>query len=236
MNLILFALTLLVSFVIIRIGAIAFELTGVELSLAKFQAISCFTGTGFTTRESELITASRQRRKIASILMVLGNAGLVTLIATFANSIRPHENEFSRLPLLGMSIPGFLHPWLNLALLAVFAYALYKVLSLRGVRNWLTGVIRSRLMKGRIIKPVPFDELAVATGGYGVVSIEVGGKNRLPGKTLRETKFREMDITILAIGRGSGTVPNPRADEVIQLGDTLFCFGKIDDIRTHLTE
>lgn len=76
MNLLLFALTLLVSFIIVRIGAIAFELTGVELSLAKFQSLSCFTGTGFTTRGSGIITSNIQRRKVASILMVLGNAGL----------------------------------------------------------------------------------------------------------------------------------------------------------------
>ncbi|MBU0630609.1 MAG: hypothetical protein KKC80_06825 [Candidatus Margulisbacteria bacterium] len=56
---------------------------------ARFQSLSCFSGTGFTTQESELVTGHPQRRKIASYLMILGNAGLVTLIATFANTIRP---------------------------------------------------------------------------------------------------------------------------------------------------
>ena len=70
----LFILTLTVSFVVVRIGAIAFQLTGLEWSLAKFQALSCFSGTGFTTKESELITSNKQRRKIASILIILGNA------------------------------------------------------------------------------------------------------------------------------------------------------------------
>ena len=89
MNLILFVVALIASFIVVRIGAIAFQLTGLEWSLAKFQALSCFSGTGFTTRESELIVGHPKRRKIASMLMVLGNAGLVMLIATFANSIRP---------------------------------------------------------------------------------------------------------------------------------------------------
>ena len=39
--LILFILTLIVSFIVVRIGAIAFQLTGLEWSLAKFQALSC---------------------------------------------------------------------------------------------------------------------------------------------------------------------------------------------------
>jgi hypothetical protein len=91
MSWMLFIIMIFVSFVAVRIGAIAFQLTGLEWSLAKFQSLSCFTGTGFTTQEAELITGDRQRRRIASILMVLGNAGFVVMIATFANSLRPQQ-------------------------------------------------------------------------------------------------------------------------------------------------
>ena len=87
----LFIIMILISFVIVRIGAIAFQLTGLEWSLAKFQSLSCFTGTGFTTQEAELITTDKQRRRIASVLMVLGNGGLVVMIATFANSLTPQQ-------------------------------------------------------------------------------------------------------------------------------------------------
>jgi Trk-type K+ transport system membrane component len=75
MNLILFIVTIAISFLVVRIGAIAFQLTGLEWALAKFQSLSCFSGTGFTTREAELITGNPQRRKIATSLMILGNAG-----------------------------------------------------------------------------------------------------------------------------------------------------------------
>jgi hypothetical protein len=71
------------------VPAIAFQLTGLTWSQAKFRALSCSTGTGFTTRESELIIGHSQRRKIASIMMVLGHAGLVIMIATFANTPQP---------------------------------------------------------------------------------------------------------------------------------------------------
>ena len=69
MNLILFIIAIVAAFIIVRIGAIAFQLTGLEWSLAKFQALSCFTSTGFTTKEAELITGNPQRRRIASILI-----------------------------------------------------------------------------------------------------------------------------------------------------------------------
>ncbi len=75
MNIILFIATIVISFIAIRIGAIAFQLTGLEWSLATFQSLSCFTGTGFTTREAELIVGNPQRRRIASVLMVFRKCG-----------------------------------------------------------------------------------------------------------------------------------------------------------------
>ena len=39
---IVFIGALVVSWIIVRIGAIAFQLTGLEWSLAKFQSLSCF--------------------------------------------------------------------------------------------------------------------------------------------------------------------------------------------------
>jgi len=42
MNVLLFIIVLVGSFIIVRIGAIALQLTGLEWSLAKFQALSCF--------------------------------------------------------------------------------------------------------------------------------------------------------------------------------------------------
>jgi len=113
MNPILFITVLIVSFIVVRAGAVAFHLTGLEWSMAKFQALSCFTATGFTTKEAELVTSNRQRRRIASILIVLGHAGLVTMIATFANTLRPRAQGWS-IPFLRETIPAWLLPWINL--------------------------------------------------------------------------------------------------------------------------
>ena len=90
MNLFLLIVTIIVSMIIVRVGAIAFELTGLNWNIAKFQSLSCFSGTGFTIREAELVLGYPQRRRIASYLMILGNAGLVAMIATFANSLSPN--------------------------------------------------------------------------------------------------------------------------------------------------
>ena len=73
---------ILLSVLIVRAGAIALRLTGLDEKTANFQALSAFTRAGFTTRESESVVSHPQRRTIVSWLIVLGNAGIVAVIVT----------------------------------------------------------------------------------------------------------------------------------------------------------
>ena len=235
MNLILFIIVLLISFIVVRIGAIAFQLTGLEWSLAKFQALSCFSGTGFTTKESELIVSNPQRRKIASVLIVLGNAGLVTLIATFANSIRPRATEAKiSLPFLKDFMPSWLVPWTSLAIIIILTLVLYKLFTNIGFTGKLTSILRKFVLKKVIAKPVTFEELLIATGGYGVSRITICPDSPILNKTLIDSKLRNHDITVLAIVRGHETIPNPSADAIFSLDDELICFGRLEDIQKRI--
>lgn len=231
MNLVLFITVLVVSFIVVRIGAIAFQLTGIEWSLAKFQALSCFTSTGFTTKESELITATPQRRRIASILIVLGHAGFVTMIATFANSLRPPA---VKLPFLSDFLSSNLMPLINLTIIAVVIYIIYRIFTNSKMARRLTDALRKRMVKRDIIKSVSFEELAIATGGYGVSKVAVGDTCVILDKTLSDARLRKHDINILAIVRNEETIPNPSADMKIIAGDELICFGKLENIRKQL--
>ncbi len=235
MNLFLFMFILLVSFIIVRIGAVAFELTGLEWSLAKFQALSCFTGTGFTTKEAELITGNPQRRRIASVIMVLGNAGLVTLIATFANTLRPDNlvHKFT-IPFLKVVFPSSLLPWINLLIIIIVTYFGYKFFTRSKLGKGLTDAIRARILKSELVKAVSFEELLVATGGYGISGIRICKNSPILDKTILEADLRKYDITILTVEREGGIIPNPKADTKIFIDDRLICFGKLDNIRNKL--
>ena len=233
MNLLLFIIVLIVSFVIVRIGAIAFQLTGLEWSLAKFQALSCFTATGFTTREAELITGDPRRRRIASVLIVLGHAGLVTMVATFANTIRPRATNLS-IPFMPAYVPSWLRPFINLIIIVAAIYIIYKVFTNTKIARKLTDSLRKRIIKKDIIKSVSREELALATGGYGVSKIQISESNPIVGKALSESGLRKDDITVLAIIRDDSTIPNPVANRKILSGDELICFGKLDIIRKRL--
>lgn len=66
--LILMGLSIILVYVIfIEIFTIIFRLTGLTNDKARFQVISLFTNSGFTTQEAELIVSSRVRRRIANI-------------------------------------------------------------------------------------------------------------------------------------------------------------------------
>jgi len=238
MNLVLFVTVLIVSFTAVRIGAIAFQLTGLEWSMAKFQALSCFTSTGYTTKEAELITGDKQRRRIASVLIVMGHAGLVTMVATLANSLRAQEALESKLskPILPFELPAWLVPLINFAVILLAVYIIYRVATNSVVARKVTHYLRRRLIKRHMFQKVTFEELLIATGGYGVTRVAVAADSRITGQTLIGSDLRKHDITVLAIVRDAETLANPSAITEILTGDELICFGKLENIRKNVCE
>jgi Trk-type K+ transport system membrane component len=81
------------SIFVIRIASVALRFTGIPEAGARFQALSAFSGTGFTTSEAEIVVNYPVRRRIVSILMVLGNMGVVTVFATLAVSLVRTEGD-----------------------------------------------------------------------------------------------------------------------------------------------
>lgn len=74
--------TLTLSLLVTRAAAMAFMLTGLSREAARFQARSAFSGVGYTTSESESIVNHPVRRQIVMGLMLLGNIGVATVVAT----------------------------------------------------------------------------------------------------------------------------------------------------------
>lgn len=67
--------------------------------------------------------------------------------------------------------------------------------------------------------------------GYGVSEIHVPEGSDFVGKTVADSGLRERDINALTLYRGSTVIPNPRADRVLESGDRLLCFGKLELMR-----
>jgi ribosomal protein S6--L-glutamate ligase len=77
--------------------------------------------------------------------------------------------------------------------------------------------------------------LSVSTG-YGVAEILVHTNGEFVGRSLGETGLWERDITVLTVHRGTTVIPNPRKGAVLEVGDRLLCFGKLEEMRSMIPE
>ena len=96
---ILFALIVLIYWVISEMFTILFRFAGLPDEKARFQVLSLLTGTGFTTHESEMILTTPRRRQLARITILFGyvfNLTIVTVIinAFLALRLSQAEHEF----------------------------------------------------------------------------------------------------------------------------------------------
>lgn len=72
--------------------------------------------------------------------------------------------------------------------------------------------------------------------GYGVAEITMPEGSEMVGKTIEESGLRERDIVVLTLHRGTSIIPNPRGSRVIEPGDGMLCFGKLDSMRDLIPE
>ena len=82
-----FAIVVL-SLLITRFAVLVLVVTGLSRESARFQARSALTGSEFTTSESEAVVDHPVRRSVIMRLMLIGNAGIVTVIASLVLSFR----------------------------------------------------------------------------------------------------------------------------------------------------
>lgn len=67
--------------------------------------------------------------------------------------------------------------------------------------------------------------------GYGVSEIYIPEGAKFIGQTIKEVMDDEKDVNALTLYRGKKVIPNPRTDRVIEAGDKLLCFGKLESMR-----
>ncbi|MDH3227768.1 MAG: RimK family alpha-L-glutamate ligase [Thermoleophilia bacterium] len=104
-----------------------------------------------------------------------------------------------------------------------------------------TGIDVAGAVIDYIEEHVQFPELDIAhklrvSRGYGVAELPIGELSVLIGKTIVDSGLREEDILVLTLHREGRVIANPRRDRVIQSGDRLLCFGKLDRIKGFLPE
>jgi hypothetical protein len=194
------------------VGSIALEATGMERSKARFQALSAFSGTGFTTQEAESIVNHPQRRRIAICLIFLGNAGIVAFLILLVLYIRAGMVGPSII-LLGIIVGGLL----------ILIFALWS-----GLVDKLTNAVLALIRTGGAA-PVLF--ILQQEGNYAVARLRVGEGSYLAGRSVKDAGFARRDIIILAITQGKKVLSLPTMNERLQAGDQVLCYGKLSAIK-----
>ncbi|MFG0273780.1 MAG: potassium channel family protein [Phycisphaerales bacterium] len=218
------------AFIIIRIGAKALEMTGVSRDAARFQALSAFFGAGFTTGESEIVVNHPIRRRVIRDLIIIGNIGLLSLLATgvmTASAFRFDTPEHRRDALIRLTIivSGLVVLWLasrsRVVMVAIdhsIAFALRH-----------TGALRA----------LDYEQLLRTHSGYEVAELAVEKGSWLCGKTIGEASLRQRGVNVLSVRRRTGDwIGAPRGATALHDGDTLIAYGAdeaIDRLRDDLT-
>jgi hypothetical protein len=215
MSVVALILVIMLSALIIKVGSVALRMTGIDKESAKFQSLSAFTGTGFTTTEAESIVNHPQRRKVIKGLMIMGNIGIVSAITMLILSFRGGSvtESLAKLGLLG------------LAALAILIFSVAK-----GIENVLDNFIEKRLSKMTHFSMGTFSEIMKLASGYGIAEVLITADHELAGKKLHESNLSQSDILVLAIKRGFHLISTPKAVEHIEAGDRLVCFGLLKNL------
>jgi hypothetical protein len=214
-------LAILISFFFVRGAAIALMMTGLEKNKARFQALSAFSGTGFTTKEAEFVMKHPVRRKIVTWLMIMGNAGIVTVIVTATSSLATSR---------GYQLP------LNVLILIVGVFLIYKIATYRKFMRIWENFIEKKLVKSPVFEEAATEDLLHFLEGYGLVKKIISEDSSLIGCSLSECKLNERGLLVLGIERGKNWIPTPKAREKMQEGDGIIVYGSLDILKNLFKE
>ncbi len=207
---------IIIFFFIVRVATIILKLTGLDENTARFQAISAFTGTGFTTREAEIVLDNSIRRKTVIALMIMGKIGIVSIIASIFFSFGKG---------------GLANDLGKAVVLITILLLLYWLTTLKGFSTTLNRFIEKQLIAKGIVKQRILEELFSLPKGYGIAKLTVTENSKEKGMTLAEAGFIDKSILVLSIERDNELIPFPHANDRLQAGDKLLCYGLLDSIK-----
>lgn len=212
---IIFAFSLLVT----KIASEALVHTGLSKQVAKFQARSAFTGVGFTTSESENIVNHPLRRKIIMTLMLVGNVGIISAIASLLLTFVRTEDS---------ALPGYIKLFIILGSIV----ALWIFSRSSWLERQLVKIIKKGLRKFTTLNVKDYVELLNLTKDYEITVLEVRKNNWLADKTLKELNLRNEGINVIGIHRADGNyIGSPEGNTKITEKDNLILYGRETMLR-----
>ncbi len=209
------------SLIVTRIGVVALAATGLSRDVAKFQARSAFTGVGFTTSEAECVVNHPVRRRIIMWLVLLGNAGFVTTVASL---------------MLSFNDANARQTLIRVGALAAGLFLLWRIESSAWFDRWMSRTIERALRRYTGLDLHDYDRLLHVTGDYAVAEIAATSGDWLTGRTLRQLNLRDEGVIVLGVHPQQGEyVGAPLLDTLVKDGDRLLVYGR-DEVLASIHE
>ncbi|MBI5094216.1 MAG: TrkA C-terminal domain-containing protein [Candidatus Hydrogenedentes bacterium] len=213
-------LVVLFGLIITRIAAAILVFTGVSKDLARFQARSAFTNCGFTSVESEQVINHPVRRRVILGLMLCGNAGIVSTMASVLSIVnRTAENP----------VIEFVYALFIVALGLLLLWLVSRSPMIDSAIMTATGWALKRFTK---LDVVDYQGLLRLSEGYTVIEFGITPEHWLCGKNLIELRLGDEGIQVLGIHRASGDfVGAPTGATYIRRGDRVLIYGRSAQIE-----
>ena len=209
--------------------SVAFKLTGLATKKIKFQVASLFTGSGFTTNESELIANDDRRRKIAVACMYTGHIFSVIIMGLIINVF------FS----IGSSITGekqqinFSDWYFIVFYISLGVFLLMVLIKIPPINKRFQKILERIAINAS--KQRRNTNIITILDFYGKNAIAEVVLNRIPDFAVDVPLF-QMNLThkyvinILSIKRGKRMVEVSK-DTMFRKGDVLVIYGLVADIK-----
>lgn len=207
------------SALITKIATISLIHTGLSTDSAKFQARSAYTGVGFTTSESEKIMSHPVRRRIVFNLMIIGNAGIVTVMSSLILTFILPETLVSKLYGLSIVVVGMSLIW--------------WAIKSKWVDRALSALIVRMLRRYTDMEIQDFAAVLHLKDDFKVSEKLIGNADWMAHKSLKDLNLREEGLTVLGIDRhGIDYLGSPGGSAVILPKDVVTVYGKSEVIKS----
>ena len=214
---------------VIEVFSVAFKLTGLSTNKIRFQVASLFTGTGFTTAESELIVNDKRRRKIALACAYTGHIFSVAIMGLIINVF------FSIGQWVGSehTKPNFTDWYFYVFYVSAGLFLLMLIIKIPPVNKRFQRMLESIAINSS--KRHRNTNIITVLDMYGKHAIAEVILNRIPEYAKDKSLFemglsQSYSLNLLSIKRGKRIIDVTK-DTMFAKGDTLILYGLINDIK-----
>lgn len=201
------------SLIAVRVATTALTMTGLSFDTASFQSYSAFFGVGFTTREAELVVNHPVRRRIIRDLILAGNIGLTSALATLVASM--------------MQSPEGVHPLLIVLILVLGILFLMYISKIAIVRRTMDYWIQKSLKSAGFVRAMDYELLLRIERGYCVSEFVIETDCPIVNKSLQDSRPWDHGVIVLAIRRNDEFLPGiPNRTAFLYAGDVVTLYGE----------